>query len=139
MTKGKNKEKVSSKNLKKMLSKVGDKDLSKVVRYLQKKSLVKFNEGNIKLVGKEEVEDYLKEKMHDWLDEEERDLKDKLSEVRKRGKNTIVSNLEIMRLPLKIKLFKATNKKEDLEKVLDLIENIKSQIEEVEGEGKEKD
>jgi hypothetical protein len=77
---------------------------------------------------------YIKEEIHSSLNPEYEDIKQNLSILRKQGKDVNELNFEAMRIPFKIKIFKATFKEKDFNNVFNLIMEIKTEIKKIEQE-----
>jgi tetratricopeptide (TPR) repeat protein len=66
------------------------------------------------------------------LQEDLKNQKEKISQLRKKGFNTKIPEMKIMNIPHKIAMAKVTQKQRDVQIVLNLLENLKREIEEVE-------
>lgn len=80
-----------------------------------------------KTAGDSWTED-LKEKFFGLIEEEYRKLRDKLSELRKAGKEVGVLSIKLMKVPLKIALLRSDFSKEDFIRLFNYIKKIKADI-----------
>jgi hypothetical protein len=111
----------------KKLIEIGDENLKETLNFVKSKNLIKLN-SEIKFENAPEIENYFKEELGNFLNEKYNDIHEKVSEIRKQGKEATVLTFKLMMIPLKIKMFLATCEKKDFEKVLNMIEEIKRDI-----------
>jgi len=106
--------------------KIEDEKLKETIEFVKSKNLVKLN-PRIKFENYIEAENYFKEELGNFLNDKYNDIHEKVSEIRKEGKEATVITFKLMMIPLKIKIFLATCEKKDFEKVLNMIEEVKNE------------
>jgi hypothetical protein len=75
-----------------------------------------------------EVINYLKEEVIGSLKSDYENLKEKISELRKEGKDVSHSQLKIMSIPLKIRIFAVSFSKKDFDKIMGLFEQVNKNL-----------
>jgi hypothetical protein len=110
---------------------VQDKELAEILKEIEKKGLyntiIKPKSGT-KLSNQKEVEKYMKEQIINFLKDRCDNLKSRISESRKKGKDVKIAEITVMSLPLKIKIFNATFKKKDFDKIFQIEESVEKEI-----------
>jgi hypothetical protein len=125
---------VNAKDFDKVVKNIDDSNLAEVVKIFDKRKLIKFNDKDIILETKKDVEEFVKQKIFEYLENKQNMLYEKISELRKKGADTKDIEFQLMSLPLKIKVFKATLKNKDSDKILEMIKIIDKQIKNLEKE-----
>jgi hypothetical protein len=99
--------------------------LTNIIKKNADKNILKnFKKSKNPIELKEILADYIFEKTIDKFEE----MKEKISEKRKKGKDTFISELKLMSMQYKMKLFKATKDKKDYLKIKRLIREIEKDI-----------
>jgi len=121
-------------NFQDLFNRVKDKEAKKILSYFKDKDdslmLEKFLKRNF--ASEKELIDYLKEGVINFLKENHIDLKDRISEFRKKGIDVTNLSLKIMAIPLKIKLFASSFSKKDFDKVIKLLDFIQADVDNLE-------
>jgi len=120
--------KINTKNFAATLKYIDNKTLLELIIKLKKEGLIKFDDKSIILTSKEDIEEYYKQEIIDFLNSRYENLKQKISELRKDGKDTGVLDYQLLEIPLKINLFKSTFNQKDFDKVFGLMKRIEESI-----------
>ncbi|GBE20010.1 hypothetical protein BMS3Abin17_00742 [archaeon BMS3Abin17] len=83
---------------------------------------------------KYELMNNLRAELINSLNLEYRDLKERISSLRKKGKDTYIEDIKVMSLPPKIKLFNATNDKQDFYKIKKITSEVSMSLDSLEKE-----
>ena len=83
----------------------------------------------MKAENEKELEDFFKEELKNFLNGRYDDAHERLSELRKKGKDATVLTFKIMTIPIKIKTFLATGDKQSFERLIQKIDEIKKEAE----------
>jgi len=86
----------------------------------------------LNFASKSEFIKSLNEDLVNLLLEANNELKERLSSLRKKGKNVKSIDLRIMTVPLKVKIFSATYSKKDFDKVIEIMKGIDAELKSVE-------
>jgi hypothetical protein len=116
-----------------LIEKLEDKELGETLSYLNEKGILtsaKAEPGE-KEITLQNLRELVKQRVADFLEEKLSNLQSTVSDLRKEGKYTRFVEIRLMSAPHKIKIFEATLKKEDLKKVLDILQDIEEEIKEV--------
>ena len=114
---------------KSLIERLEDPKLKETVIFLKNSRKIVFDSGTQEFKDSQEVEEFFKEKIRDWLHQKLSEICEKLSEIRKQNiKDTKVINFKLMTIPLKIKVFLATNSLKDLENILKKMDEIKKEL-----------
>ena len=122
------KPKIKIVNLQDSLSKIEDKGVIEVIQNFKNKNLIDKKITGGVFDKKNEILDFLKQEVITYLINKYEDLKDRLSDIRKKGKRVGNLNFQIMSLKLKIKFFDVNFKKGESDKVNQLIINIEEKV-----------
>lgn len=109
------------------INKIEDEKLKETLNFVKSNNLIRLN-PKINFENTSEAEDYFREELGNFLNEKYNDVHEKVSEIRKEGKEATVITFKLMMIPLKIKMFLATCGKKDFEKVLKIISEIEKEI-----------
>jgi hypothetical protein len=109
------------------MDKIYDEKLKETINFVKSKNLIKLN-SNINFEDYKEAENYFKEELGAFLNGKYSEVHEKVSEIRKIGREATVLTFKLMMIPLKIKIFLATCEKKDFEKVLNMISEIEREI-----------
>lgn len=129
-------EKIAFQNIKEASSKIDNPGLKDLVSYLQDSNLMKFSEKKIVLGSKKEVEDYIKQEIIDFFKARLDSLKEKASELRKSGKDTKMTEMELILLKSKIRVFSSSFTRRDLDKLENLFKSVEENIEAINQSGR---
>lgn len=91
-------------------------------------TIIKSSKNKIELVN--EIKKELVESLKDSRDK----IRQKISELRKKGADVFVEDMKSLNIPQKIKLFAATSKKEDFYKIKKTIEEVSIELSRIESE-----
>jgi len=110
--------------------KIENKDLESIFKYIKinKKELAKKILDR-KFPKQEAFDEFLKESIIQFLKDEVDDLKSKISGFRKQGDDMSHLSIKLMKVPLKIKVFQVSFKKEDFDKVVKILDGVKKGLE----------
>jgi hypothetical protein len=110
-----------------------NKEVIDVLRYLESKKIIFLKNYNYEKIFKDEkeIEEYLKSSLITYLNDNYEDLKVKISDLRRKGKDVQQLSLNLMSIPLKIKIFKASFSQKDLDVVLNRLEEIKDKLKKI--------
>jgi len=78
--------------------------------------------------SEKELKDFLKTEIINMINEKYENIKSNLSDLTKSGKNVRDIRIKSYKIPLKIKLFKATSSKKDLSIIISLINQINNEL-----------
>jgi hypothetical protein len=109
------------------INKIEYEELKETLNFVKSNNLIKLN-PKINFENTQEAEDYFREELGNFLNEKYNNIHEKVSEIRKEGKEATVITFKLMMIPLKIKMFLATCGKKDFEKVLNIISEIGREI-----------
>ncbi len=106
---------------------LGNSGISDIVHYFENNHmvLIDFKNDLKKISSPAELEDYVKSKIISFLNNQYGDLKDKISGLRKNGKDMNNAEFRLLSVPLKIRLLSANFSKKDFDLVIKKIESIK--------------
>jgi len=109
---------------------IADSDLNEIMKSLDKErySLIFKKLSSLSFSSKSEFLDGLSQELVMVLDEGYRELKQRISTLRKSGKDMGELGLKLMSLPLKIKVFSSTLFKKDFDVVLRMFTNLDSTL-----------
>jgi hypothetical protein len=110
------------------INRLSDPKLKETLLFIKSKGLIKIN-YDFKAESETELEYYLKEEISNFLNDRYNDVHEKVSELRKKGKDLKVITFKIMQIPLKIKTFLATCERKDFERILQRIGEIEKEVE----------
>lgn len=99
-----------------VLDKIRDEKLRETLILLKTSTNIKIN-YDTKLEDPQELEEYFKEELEGYLNEKYRDVHEKVSELREKGRDMVVWTFKLMQIPLKIKVFLSTGDKKDFNNV----------------------
>lgn len=121
-------------DLNSLSKKLNDKDMVYVLDYLKKEnySLIEKLFLGKTFDSENEFIEYLKEEIARFLESEVNLLKNRLSDLRKKGIDVSELTLKVMSIPLKIKIFSASFNKKDFDRVVFMINKMDSEIKEIE-------
>ncbi len=110
---------------------VQDEDLIEIIKGFEdkefiKKMLEKNIFKNVKTIG--ELEDLIKQEFLQLLENKAISLKQKISDLRKQGKDVLMMDLQLMSVPLKIKVLEVNFTKKEFNKTVDMIEKAEKEI-----------
>jgi hypothetical protein len=106
-------------------------NLKSIFELLKLKGISFLKEFNKTFASKKDFEKFLIEKMIDYLKSRHEVLKSKMSKLRKKGVSIKILEIEMVSAPYKIKKFKATLDKKDLDKLIDFFEETEKEINEL--------
>ena len=121
-----------------MIKIISYEDLIKKIKNKELKSLVDFfkNKENSTLIkrvlekrfeSEKDINDFLKQEIINYLQRELAEIKEEISQLRKKGEDTKSFEIKLMSVPLKIKIFSANFTKKDFDKVVKILETVKKQ------------
>jgi len=111
------------------LKKINDKELVEILKYLEKEGYdVKKEILNKKFDSAKELRDFLKEILVSFLMNKYEALKEKISLLRKSGRDVEYEWLKLMMVPSKIEIFKSTLARKDFNKVMELIDSLEKEL-----------
>jgi hypothetical protein len=116
------------KNEQDLLKNVEDKKLKEILSFLGEKNAFVFKEINKSFKDKKELEEFLTEKVMDYLNSLLISYKEKISKIRKKGVPMKIPEMQTFMITSKIKMFKATMAKKDLDKIFEIFNQIDSHI-----------
>jgi hypothetical protein len=120
-----------------LLAELKDKDMGDILRALIKSNYhVKSEFLSRQFKDKEEFLRFLKQDFINFLKSKHETLKQRASSLRRKGLDMGILGFNLMSLLSKIKLFEATFMKKDLEKVIQMIEDIEEELKKFEGDKK---
>jgi hypothetical protein len=125
---------VNAKDFGEVIKNIDDPHLTEVVKIFDERRLINFTDKDITLETKKDVEEFVKQKIFEYLENRKNMLYEKVSELRKKGADTRDIDFEIMALPLKIRVFQATLRNRDSDKILEMIQNLNKGIKKLEKE-----
>lgn len=106
---------------------LGNSEISDIVHYFESNNigLVNQRDNERKISSSADFENSIKNKIINFLNNQYLDLRDKVSELRKKGKDMNDAEFILLSVPLKIRLFSANFSKKDFDLVIKKIESIK--------------
>ncbi len=106
---------------------LGNSGISDIVHYFEINDIELINSRDIerKISSSADFEESIKNKIVDFLSNQYYDLKDKISELRKNGRDMRDAEFILLSVPLKIRLLSANFSKKDFDLVIKKIESIK--------------
>lgn len=106
---------------------LGNSGTSDIVRYFEANNieLINLRDNEKRISSSAEFEDSIKNKIIDFLNNQYGDLRDKISDLRKSGKDMNDAEFMLLSVPLKIKLLSANFSKKDFDLVIKKIDLIK--------------
>lgn len=125
-----------------------DKEVKQFLEHYKNSDISPTNDKKVDLIVRNsenhyKLKDNIRDEIVSSLDEEIQELKSRMSALTKKGKDTYVEMIKLMTAPLKIKIFKATGKKDDFYKAKKIVssveETIKPKEEELEKELKQQE
>ncbi|MBD3253222.1 hypothetical protein GF386_05800 [Candidatus Pacearchaeota archaeon] len=134
--KNEDEEKIKFKDLEGALTSINDKKFLYVFNNFRanRKDFVIKNFSNMNFKSNSEVIDFLKEQVISFFNGIYMDLKDRLSDLRKKGKDVSFVEFKFLSLPLKIKLLNADFSEKNLGRVMNLISYIDKNLKIIESE-----
>jgi hypothetical protein len=106
-----------------------DKEFVSILAYLGERGYqIKKEILNKEFNSNEELYEFLKEDLLNFLRSEYGALKEKVSLIRRKGKDVEYEWLKLMMIPSKINIFKSTLKRKDFNKVINLIEDLERKL-----------
>ncbi len=113
--------------IKNLRGKIENEDLKETLIYLETNKIYKTPQNN-QLKDSKEIEEFLSQEILDLLNAKYKELGEKISELRKKGKDATVWNFQLMMIPLKLKVFSATLNKKDLVVILKRLNDIEKSL-----------
>jgi hypothetical protein len=116
-------------NFEELSNKLKNKEIDTVLDYFKTKkySLLIKRISNRRFKSKKEIINFLKEEIINFLSSSHGELKDRISALRKKGKDVTDLELRLMVIPLKINVFKASFYRKDFDKVVKLLDKIENE------------
>ena len=108
-----------------------DKDFEKFIKHYKEKAIKKENKvADIirKAKDKKELIELLKQNIITYLKDKKIELEHAISEKRKKGKDMYIQELQIMAIPLKIKVYEATLQRKDFLRLKHIIDTIEKSL-----------
>jgi hypothetical protein len=105
----------------------GNSGISDIVHYFEVNNIQLINPRDIdkRISSSVDFEEAIKDRIIDFLNNQYEDVKNKISEFRKNGKDLKDAEFILFSVPLKIKIFSSNFTKKDFEVVIKKIESIK--------------
>jgi len=107
---------------------VEDSGLINSLLFLKENKLIKDKETTIKFSSTKEAEDSAKEDVVLSIKDTLTTLKQDISELQKKGYELKLDGIKLLSVPIKVRVWKSTTSRKDLEAIFNLIWNVKSKI-----------
>lgn len=120
-------ERVEIKNISDALKYLGDSELEKVFEFYKKDFGKEINFSGIYLTKKELFCD-IQSRIVDFLNDSFRELKSKVSKLRKRGFDVDCVDFNLLRVPLKTKIFVADTNSKNYGEVKEILNSVEQEI-----------
>lgn len=121
-------------NLDELAKRLKNKNIEYVLQYLKKENYSLLEKIFLKKTFESEKEfvDYLKEEIVVFLESQCNGLKDRISYLRKKGKDVKDMEFKVLSIPLKIRVFQASFESKDFDKVINLLTNLDEELKKLE-------
>jgi hypothetical protein len=116
-----------SESIGEVVSRLENKDLSESLSLLNSHGFSKFA-SKVNVGSGKELEEFVKQEMKEFFKNKLDNMKQKLTEFRKAGLDAHLETIDIMPIPLKVRLFISTCKKSDLEKLMKMVDSEEKAI-----------
>jgi uncharacterized tellurite resistance protein B-like protein len=119
--------KIPSKNIDEIISLISDLKLKESAEFAKKLPQMKFNENTVINSGNE-AEEFVRQEILEYLKNEYDTIKQRISDLRKHGKEVDLESISLMQVPLKIRIFNSGSSIKDLQTIMDIIKMIDQKI-----------
>jgi len=116
-------------NLKGISKTLKDEELISILEYLEKRNYqIKKEILNKEFSSETELYEFLKEDLINFLKNEYTSLKEKISLLRKHGKDVNYEWLKLLMIPSKISIFESNLSRKDFDKVIKIIDSLEDEL-----------
>lgn len=122
-------ERFEIKNFKEAISIIKDKSLEKIAKEFSKDFSHEFKFQGI-FLSKKEISKEIKERLASGINDEYKDVKSKISHLRKKGLNVNIIDFNFLRIPLKIKVLMTEFNLKNYQNILKIFTDTKKELEE---------
>lgn len=103
---------------------IEDKDLIDSVLFLKQNKFMNEIKTSVNFESVKEIEDFYKEEVISTIKEKINFLKEGISELQKKGEELHLEGIQLLEIPLKVRLWKARPIRKELENIYTILEKI---------------